>query len=203
MKTNNFAIFASGNGSNAEVLAKRALEMNYPLKVVISDQPNAFVIERMKKLHLDCVVVEKDKKQSKQDHEFSILEILKKYDVNWIFLAGYMKILSNQFLENFYESSLGVNKIINIHPSLLPSFKGKDGYGDAFHYGVRVSGVTVHFVDNGVDTGQIIAQEYFYREEGDQLEDFKARGLKIEHYLYPSVLDKIMNNNLIFFKRNS
>jgi phosphoribosylglycinamide formyltransferase-1 len=96
---------------------------------------------------------------------------------------------------------LKLNRVVNIHPSLLPSFPGKNGYGDAFDYGVKVSGVTVHFVDDGIDTGPILLQESFVRDSNDTLESFKTKGLELEHLIYPKALDMIMNDQIEVYTR--
>ena len=198
--TNKFAIFASGNGSNAEVLAKHALKHHYPLNLVFSDKDDANVHNRMKGMGIESMSIEKEN-DSKSAYEDKILKVLKEREIKWIFLAGYMKILSSSFIQQFYDKNAGINRIINIHPSLLPSFPGRDGYGDAFRYGVAVSGVTIHCVDDGVDTGPIIVQKSFVRSKEDNLESFKQKGMAIEHELYPIVLDMVMKNELIVYKR--
>lgn len=200
MNNKRFSIFASGNGSNAEVLARHALKNNYPLEFVLTDKKDAGVIDRMKALDIKTIVIERNH-ITKKEHENRIIEELSKNNISWIFLAGFMRILSPEFLENFYDPKGGINRVVNIHPSLLPSFPGRSGYKDAFDYGVKVSGVTVHFVDDGVDSGDIIAQSVFERKNNDEIEDFIRRGLEVEHKLYPIVMDQIMNDTYDLYKR--
>ncbi|HEY9791086.1 MAG TPA: formyltransferase family protein, partial [Candidatus Obscuribacterales bacterium] len=110
-------------------------------------------------------------------------------------LAGYMRVLTPAFLQQFRHAD-GYFNVINIHPSLLPAFPGAHGYEDAFNYGVKISGVTIHLVDEHVDHGPILAQAAFERYDDDTLETFKARGLELEHKLYPAVLQEIARNGI-------
>ncbi|MGB0452454.1 MAG: formyltransferase family protein, partial [Bacteriovoracaceae bacterium] len=115
--------------------------------------------------------------------------------VDYILCAGFMKILSKKFLEYFQSEDHKIYKVVNIHPSLLPSFPGKNGYGDAFHYGVKVAGVTTHFVDEKIDNGPILYQESFKRLDSDDLESFTSRGLSVEYELYKKTIQVLQNNN--------
>jgi phosphoribosylglycinamide formyltransferase 1 len=197
-KSKAFALFASGSGSNAEVLAKHALKHGYPLKCLVTDRADAPVIEKMQKLGVTTLVISPslEKEGRKQKHEEEILERLKSFDISWAFLAGYMRILGPTFLNYFKNSDEGIYQIVNIHPSLLPSFPGRTGYQDAFSYGVKTSGITVHLVDEGVDSGPILAQASFERKQDDQFKDFQQRGLALEHSLFPQVLDWIMQGRI-------
>ncbi len=191
-----FAIFASGLGSNAINLIHFARENPNKLsvEVLITDNQNASVISEALKLGVPVEVIPFQK--NKSIHEDLILAALKKYSVQWVALAGYMRILTSKFLSNFYDEDLKRNKIINIHPSLLPAFPGKDAYGDAFFAGVSVSGITVHFVDSGVDTGPVILQKTFDREKDDTLEDFISRGKKVEHEVYREAISLVAEDRI-------
>lgn len=195
------AIFASGSGSNAQALIEKAQKMSHSIACIITDKKDAGVIQRAKKLNTPVHIVSfirvegNSYQQDKSMHEEIIYNVLKKYQVNWIFLAGYMRILSKNFLNKFYNPKTKQNNVINIHPSLLPHFPGKQGYLDAYSANVQESGITVHFVDSGIDTGLIIAQEKFQRKPEDDLKSFSARGQQLEHQLYPKVLEKIFNNH--------
>lgn len=182
------AVMASGNGSNAENIARHAATCGNRLcvPVIICDRPGAFVIERASKLGIPCEVIPRD--GTKEQHEAKIAEVLSRYDIHVIFLAGYMRILSPAFIRAWHR------RIINIHPSLLPAFPGKDGYGDAFRANVPVSGVTLHYVDEGIDTGPIIAQKKFDRRPDDTLETFRARGMEQEHLLYREFIDTLVRS---------
>ncbi len=127
---------------------------------------------------------------SREDHETRLLETLSRYPVDYVVLAGYMRVLTSSFLQHFHHQD-GYFRIVNIHPSLLPAFPGANAYEEAFAYGVRLSGITIHLVDEKVDHGPILAQEAFARLEEDTFDDFKARGLSVEHRLYPQVLQSI------------
>jgi phosphoribosylglycinamide formyltransferase-1 len=193
------AVFASGNGSNAENILRFALR--HPDKVsiplLICNKEGAVVIDRARSLGVPCAVVPlvRDGFPTYNDariaQEKNIIKLLKEHHVEWALLAGYMQIISPLFLEHFFDKTLGVNRVVNIHPSLLPAFPGKDGYGDAWRAGVGESGVTLHFVDDGIDTGPIIAQKPFPRHADDTLEIFRARGLALEYEIYTEFLENL------------
>lgn len=186
----NAVIMASGNGSNAIELIKLEKELdNINFKFIITDNKDAGIINKGKSLKKDVFLFEN--KNNKLEHEEKILNKLKSENIEWIFLAGYMRILSSDFINHFYDDDLDQAKIINIHPSLLPDFKGKDAYEQAFKAKVNNSGVSIHFVDAGIDTGKIITQKEFPLIKGESLENFKKRGLKLEHDLYPKVVKNI------------
>lgn len=193
-QNNKFAILASGNGSNAQALIEGALAQNARFECVITDNPNAGVIQRCEELNVECFVIERD--STKQRHEKAVLRALRSADVNWLFLAGYMRILSESFLTNFQDQKNDRFNVVNIHPSLLPAYPGLDGYRRAFEDGIPKSGASVHFVDAGVDTGKIIAQSEFERLPNDDLEQFSARGLALEHKLYTDVFNKILKGEI-------
>lgn len=183
------AVFASGNGSNAENILRRCKEMaDIDIALVLTDQPKAGVIERAKKFGTPCKVIAKPKGASKDDHEKAILDTLALNGVEWIFLAGYMRILSPAFLRKFYDDKLGVNRVVNIHPSLLPAFPGTDSYLQAYNTGVKIAGVTLHFVDETIDGGPIILQRSFDRDENEEFDEFRARGMRLEYEIYAEFL---------------
>ena len=212
---NNIAIYASGNGTNAinilDCVSENLKETS--VNCLITDQENAGIISKMKDhpLYHDIPVViipftlRRNKcavesySDAKKRHESMILESLQRHHVDWITLAGYMRILSSDFLTHFYDKNLCCNRVINIHPSLLPKFPGKDAYELAFQSNDYISGATVHFVDSGIDTGEIILQQSFVRKREDSIDDFKRRGLQIEYQIYKKALilldEKIQNIN--------
>lgn len=191
------AVFASGNGTNAEnILAHCEKYPGIKAVVIVTDQPYAGVIERAKKFDTDCEVVPRKQGMDKAAHERAILDVLAKYKVDWIFLAGYMRILSPEFLRNFRDEKLGVNRVVNIHPSLLPAFPGADSYLQAFNAGVKIAGVTLHFVDEGVDSGPIIMQRAFEREEEESFDNFRARGMKLEYEIYAEFLRHLIDGEV-------
>ncbi len=184
----NIAIFASGSGSNFQAIvdAINQNKLEAHVALLVCDQPNAFVLERAKKLQIDTFIFQAQNYPSKEAFELEIVEQLQQKNVELIVLAGYMRIIGNTLLTHFPD------RIINIHPALLPSFPGAHGIRDAYDYGVKVFGVTVHYVDAGVDTGKIIEQESFHYSEGMTVEDVENEIHKIEHTIYPKVIQKIL-----------
>lgn len=184
----NLAIFASGNGTNFEAIAKAIVEKKISdaqIKVLIVDHKDAYVIERAKKYGVPYEVVLLKDYPSKKEYEEHILEVLKKYEVELICLAGYMKIINETLLDAY------PNKIINIHPALLPSFKGAYGIQDAFDYGCKVFGVTIHYVSPELDGGRIIAQKAF-EYYGNDVDELESMIHAVEHELYPLTIDKLI-----------
>lgn len=187
----NIALFASGTGSNAFNIWMH--KDNYPflnIKCVIIDQENAPFIQTCKKHKIPFYLIPK-KNSSKRNHEEEILEVLEKESINWILLAGFMRILSPDFINKFYDKNLKQARIINIHPSLLPKHKGLHAFEKTFESEDKVGGITIHFIDSGIDTGKIIMQESFEKKHEDTLDDFKARGQRLEHKLYPEFLTSL------------
>ena len=196
------AILASGNGSNAENIVNFANEkgdrMSIPL--IITDQRGAGVIRRAEKLGIPCPILPVDptgfpsRAAAKQAQEDKILSLLKAENVQWLFLAGYMRLLSPSFLQHFYDPGLGINRVVNIHPALLPAFPGKDAYRQNYDADVTEGGITLHFVDDGMDTGPIIAQQSF--PKGNlSYDDFCAAGRVIEHTLYGQFLESLLDGS--------
>lgn len=193
------AVFASGSGTNAENILRFAAGSGGRLNIaaVVCNVPGAGVIARAEKAGVPCHVIPLNRAahathaEAKSAQEKTVVDLMRALKVEWAFLAGYMQILSPVFLAHFADDALGVNRVVNIHPSLLPAFPGKDGYGDAWRAGVPQSGVTVHFVDGGVDTGPVIAQKTLDRLPGDTFESFKARGMALEYDIYTEFLDTL------------
>ena len=173
----NVAIFASGNGSNFQAIAE-AIKAS----LLVCDNPGAYVLKRAKKLGVEAFLIERKNFASKADYEKEIVKKLKEKKIGLIALAGYMKIIGPVILKA-YE-----NKIINIHPALLPSFKGARGIKDAFEYGVKITGVTAHFVDEGMDSGQIIMQAEVKVEDEDTEQTLAEKIHKQEHRVYPEAV---------------
>ena len=171
------AVFASGSGSNFQVIAEQ-----FPVAFVFSDHRDAYVLERAQKLGVTSYAFELKEFENKAAYEEAIVDLLDQHEIDLVCLAGYMKIVS-QTLLSAYEG-----KIINIHPAYLPEFPGAHGIEDAWNAGVSESGVTIHWVDSGVDTGQIIKQVRVPRLETDTIESFEARIHEHEYELYPQVL---------------
>ena len=184
MKKIRLAILASGNGSNAEAIMKWAMtSIKAEVVCLGSNKEEAFALTRSNKFNIPNFALKKIKNETKENYDQRLLDLLSPYAPDWIILAGYMRLLSSSFLKYFNY------RVINIHPSLLPAFSGLDGYGDAYKANVLESGCTVHYVDEGLDTGLIIAQKKIPLIKNESLEDFKKRGLVLENQFYPEVLD--------------
>ncbi|WP_144511928.1 phosphoribosylglycinamide formyltransferase [Bacillus sp. FJAT-22090] len=181
-----FAVFASGSGSNFQAIhdAIEAGQLSGTISLVVSDKPEAFVLVRAKTAGIQTLAVKPTSFSSKEAFELHVLQKLKELEVEWIVLAGYMRLIGTVLLEAY------PSKIINIHPSLLPAFPGKDAIGQAMEHGVKVTGVTVHYVDAGMDTGPILAQAAVDVVDGDK-EQTKERIHSIEHELYTKTLQKL------------
>ena len=182
------AILASGNGSNFEALAHQFQAGLLPgeLAFVFSDHHNAYVLERARRLNIKAYSFEVKEFENKAAYEKALLQLLQEQEIDLIVLAGYMRIIGKTLLSHYS------NRILNIHPSLLPSFPGLHGIKDAYEYGVKVTGVTVHLVDDGVDTGPIIAQEPVMILPEDSLESLEEKIHQTEHHLYPKVLRDVL-----------
>jgi phosphoribosylglycinamide formyltransferase-1 len=191
MKEVRLAILASENGSNAEAIMKWAQNSEFASVVCLGcNNAEALVLSRAEKFHVPHFTILKKKNETKEEYDRRLIEALEDYSPDWIILAGFMRLLSSEFLKHFNY------QVINIHPSLLPAFPGMDGYGEAYKSSVLESGCTVHYVDEGLDSGEIIAQKKFSKIPGESFEDFKKRGLAIENQFYPEVLEKLFRGKL-------
>lgn len=174
------AVFASGNGSNFQVIAEQ-----FEVTFLFSDHRNAYVLERAEKLGVPAFTFELKEFADKQAYEEALIQLLDQHQIDLVVLAGYMKIVGPTLLAQ-YEG-----RIINIHPAYLPEFPGAHGIEDAWNADVAESGVTVHWVDSGIDTGQIIKQIRVPRLADDTLETFESRIHEAEYQLYPAVLEEL------------
>jgi len=150
--------------------------------LVVSDVPEAYALKRARLAGIRAVVVSPRDFSTREEHDLALTALLCEAEADLVVLAGYMRLVSPAVLQAF------PNRIINLHPALLPSFPGTTAIADALRYGVKVTGVTVHFVDEGMDTGPIIAQEAVRVEEGDSEETLAARIHAVEHRLLPQVI---------------
>ena len=180
----NIAVFCSGSGTNLQAIIDSVSKGLIPARiaVVISDQAKAFALERAKKANVETLVLNKKDYKSREDFDREIVRELKKRDVGLVVLAGFMRLLSPYFIGEYR------NRIMNVHPALLPSFKGAHGIKDAIEHGVKVTGVTVHFVDEHLDAGPIILQKTVEVKEGDTEETLLERVHKEEHRIYPEAI---------------
>lgn len=182
------AVFASGSGSNFQAIQESIErgELQAEIKLVVTDKPGAYVVTRANDKHIPVLALNPKEFESKEDYETKIAETLKELEVEWVVLAGYMRLIGSVLLSAY------PSRIVNIHPSLLPSFPGKDAIGQAVAHGVKITGVTVHFVDEGMDTGPIIAQAAVPVVDGDH-EATETAIHQEEHKLYTSALQQLFS----------
>lgn len=188
------AIFGSGSGTNGQAIidAIEAGSLDAEIRCILSDVADAPLLERARKHHIPAFYIDCAPFKTKLDGqgEAAVLEILKKHDVDLIVLAGFMRIVKEGLLNAY------AGRMINIHPSLLPSFPGLDSGKQAFDYGVKVTGCTVHFVDAGVDTGAIINQKWVSIADDDTIDSLMTKIHQQEHIAYPEALQWIANKQL-------
>jgi phosphoribosylglycinamide formyltransferase-1 len=181
------ALLVSGSGTNLQSIIDSvdAGRLKVNIKLVLSDNSEAYALIRAKKHNIPTIVVAKADYPERIGFDRKVVDILNEHSVELVVLAGFMRLLSPVMLDAFPE------KIINIHPSLLPAFPGLNVQKKALEYGVKFSGCTVHFVDEGLDSGPIIIQETVPILEDDTIETLKARILEKEHLIYPKAIDYI------------
>ena len=186
------AIFVSGSGTNMENIAKRAQsgELNCDIALVVCDNPKAFALIRAKKLGLNTFVIERKNYLSKSEFEAQIDKKLGETGIEAIFLAGYMRILGPEFVRKW------AGKILNIHPSLLPKFPGTCAIKDAFEAKENRTGVTVHFVDEGVDSGPVILQRPVSIQANDTFDTLEARVHETEYQIYPEAIQLFLEGKI-------
>ncbi len=189
-------VIASGSGSNFEALAEACrsgiLKEKAEIRVLICNKPGAFCMERAKKFGIPSYLIESDKYKHlpREDFDDEMIKILKEYQCELITLAGYMRFVSPKFIKTFDK------KIMNIHPALLPAFKGMHAHRDVLNYGVKVSGCTVHFIDEQEDHGPIIIQKCVPVDDDDTEETLGARVLEWEHKIFPKAIELFCDNKL-------
>lgn len=186
----NLGILISGRGSNMLNLvnaSQRGL-INSKVKIVISNNKNSIGIDKAKRKNIKTKIINQKDYESKKDFENALTNTLKNQNVDLVCLAGFMSILSKKFLKEWHR------KVINIHPSLLPSFRGKNAVKQALENRVKTAGCSVHFVDEGIDTGEIISQEEVPVSSNDDEETLGKKILKKEHVLYIKVIKELERN---------
>ncbi|MGG4554314.1 phosphoribosylglycinamide formyltransferase [Paenibacillus humicus] len=178
------AVFASGQGSNFQTLldSSREGKLGAEIVLLVCNKPEAPVVERAHRAGVDCFLFEKKAYARREDYEAEIAQELERRGVDLIVLAGYMLLLTPVLVDAYQ------GRMINIHPSLLPSFPGKDAIGQAWEYGVKITGVTVHLVDGGMDTGPVIAQQAVEIAPEDTVESLEEKIHAAERDLYPQVV---------------
>jgi phosphoribosylglycinamide formyltransferase-1 len=187
-------VLASGGGTNLQALldAERGGQLG-PGRIVVvgANGPTAGALQRARAAAVDTFVVEHRSFPSREDFDAALVSALRAAHVDWVVLAGFMRILSPTFLTAF------PGRVINIHPALLPAFPGVDGQGQALRYGVKFAGCTVHFVDTGVDSGPIIAQAVVPVLDDDDDASLRARILSEEHRLLPAMVRAAVEGRLV------
>lgn len=188
----NIAVFCSGNGTNLQAIidAQKKGFIKADIRLVVSDVAGCFALKRAEKEGIKTFLAEKKNFSSQKDLEAAILKKLKEEKIDLIVLAGYMRLLSPDFIKEYK------NKILNIHPSLLPSFKGTRGIKDAFLYGVKITGPTVHFVTEDMDAGPIILQSAVAVMEDDTEETLAEAIHREEHKIYPRAIQLFVEGRL-------
>jgi len=188
----NIAIFASGRGTNFSAIARavKSGKIKANLALLVCDKPGAPVLAKAKRAGVKIALIKREDFSSRKDFEAEIIRRLEEQKIDLVVLAGFMRVLGPELVSHYH------NRIINIHPALLPSFKGAEGLKDAFEYGVKSTGVTVHFVDDKTDHGPIILQASVRVEESDTLQTLEAKIHKIEHKLYPQAIKLFLEGKL-------
>ncbi|WP_367300929.1 phosphoribosylglycinamide formyltransferase [Leuconostoc carnosum] len=186
------AIFASGTGTNFQALHDAVLQRQLPAEIVrlVVDKADAGALHLAKLFGVPAMVIRYADYASKSLAELAIIKQLHEDEVDGILLAGYMRILTPTLTAAF------PGRIVNLHPAMLPKFPGRQSILDAYEAGVTETGVTVHFVDDGIDTGQVIAQQSVPRLPQDTLADLEARIHKVEHVLYPDTLEHLLKEGV-------
>ncbi len=207
MSLKKIAVLISGGGSNLQALIDKVHKKSAVIDIVISDEEDAYGLIRAKNNDIETKVISTKSYSSREEFCTALMEEIDKRDISLIVLAGFMKILSKDFMHHFKE------KVINIHPSLIPSFCGKGYYGIKVHekaieYGVKLSGATVHFADEKADNGPIIIQKSVEVKSDDTPKKLQDRILKIEHEILPKAVelfceDRIeINERMVVIKDN-
>jgi len=185
-------ILISGRGSNMEalIIAQREGRLSADIRVVISNKADAKGLEKASSYGIETLVISHKDYQTREDFDLALADALETRGVEYVALAGFMRVLTKVFLSRF------PMRVLNIHPALLPSFKGVHAQRQALEYGAKVTGCTVHFVDEGVDSGPIIAQVPVFVRDDDTEETLSARILEYEHKVYPLALEAVLTGKI-------
>lgn len=192
------AVFASGSGSNYEAIMEAFHSLDsqqVEVSLLVCDKPQAYVIERAQKWATPTFVISAKEYESKEAFESVILKELEKANIDFIVLAGYMRLLGSTLLQAY------MGRILNIHPSLLPAFPGKDALGQALEYGVKVTGITIHFVDEGMDTGPIVLQDTVTIDLHETNASLAQKIQKLEHQHYPATILQCVTGEIVMEER--
>lgn len=198
------AVLASGRGSNFQAILRTIQKgkLQAEVAVLVTDQPSAGALKIAQEAGIPTVVVPAVEasptisglEARRREHDARVIEAMKPYAPRFLVMAGYMRIVTPVLLEPF-RSERGYTRIVNVHPSLLPAFPGVSSYAQAFEHGVQVTGVSVHLVEEQVDSGPILAQEAFSIRDLSSAQQVETRGLAVEHRLYPETLNWVLPEN--------
>ena len=198
----NIGVLISGGGTNLQSVIDNIENgrINGKIKLIVSNKEGAYGLVRGQNHNIEALFLDKKLFNNEEDYNLKLIEEFKSRDIELIILAGYLKVLSPKFISEFH------NKIINIHPSLIPSFCGVGYYGSRIHaevlkYGVKYTGATVHFVDEGTDTGPIILQEVVKVENDDTVDSLSKKVLEVEHKILVQAVELYCANQLKFSDR--
>lgn len=188
----NIAVFVSGSGTNLQAIidAVKAGRIKAAIALVVSDNEKAYALTRAKNAGIETFVLKPKDFETREDYDKGIIKELEKRGVELVVLAGFMRLLSSYFVKKYK------NRIMNIHPAPLPSFRGTDGIKDALDYGVKVTGPTVHFVDEELDHGPIILQAAVQVDDDDTEESLAQKVHKEEHKIYPEAIRLFVEGKL-------
>ena len=178
-------VLISGRGTNLQAIIDACKDGSIPdtqVALVVSNNPAAYGLERAKAAGIPTKVILREDFETRKAFDMAVADALDEAGVEVVCLAGYMRILSKAFVKRYY------GRCLNIHPALLPSFPGLEGQKQAWDYGAKISGCTVHYVDEGCDTGPIILQRPVAVDEGCSVEELAAEILKEEHIAYPEAI---------------
>lgn len=186
-------VLISGSGTNLQAIidASRSGRLDADVAVVVSDKDSAYGLVRARNAGIPDVYLCRSSFEDVTAYDRELARLLLEHEVDLVVMAGYMRLLGKRVLEAF------PGRVMNIHPALLPSFPGANGIGDAFAYGVKVTGVTVHFADERFDSGPIVAQEPVVVEEIDDVESLEAKIHEVEHRIYPRAIQLFAENRLV------
>ena len=193
----NIAVLCSGNGSNLQAIIDKVGDgyIKAAISVVVSDNKDAFALKRAANAGIATLVLNPKDFDTREGFDREVIKNLQKNKVGLVVLAGYMRLLSDHFIKEYR------NKIVNIHPSLLPSFRGTHGIKDALAYGAKITGPTVHFVDEKLDHGPIILQKAIDVKDDDTEESLLERVHREEHKIYPEAIKLFIEGRLKINKR--
>ena len=186
------AILASGSGTNAQAMIDKAAQgtLDVSIALIVCNRPGAGVIARAEKAGIPCLVLDHKTFADRESFDACMVQALREAGAELVVLAGYMRLLTPVFLEAF------AGRVINIHPALLPSFPGVHGGADACEYGVKISGCTVHFVEEKMDSGPVIIQAAVPVNPGEEVDDLMQRIHAMEHRIYPQAIHWFAQNRI-------